>query len=107
MWLGICKKCCLLCWLLVKSHEELISVSAGSHSRSFRWVPPEGLSSDVIKTLLSLLNVQPTLKGSHLQQSSGVSSEVILSKPALPPDAYSADLSQALWELSASTDWNA
>ncbi|KAJ3978544.1 hypothetical protein F5890DRAFT_1393635, partial [Lentinula detonsa] len=82
---GIGKKCCRLCWLL-KEHinsnvPNMTLILPGTHGIFYPWIPPAGISEEILKNLRNLLNevirdvINKDLLASHSQESSDVDSE--------------------------------
>ncbi|KAJ3779747.1 hypothetical protein GGU10DRAFT_381853 [Lentinula aff. detonsa] len=114
---GVGKKCCCLCWLLkehiccclcwlLKEHinsnvPDLTLILPGTHGVFYPWIPPAGISEEILKNLHNLLIevirdvINKDLLASHSQQSLGIDSE---SDGVNPSIAETSDLLEALSE---------
>ncbi|KIK58852.1 hypothetical protein GYMLUDRAFT_245637 [Collybiopsis luxurians FD-317 M1] len=101
MSIGMCKKCCLLCWLLIQTlnskKKALIGLSIGTHGTLFPWIVPKGLSEEICSEILMKLKMlESSLSGNHSHQSSGAASEFEYGK-GIPTSVYAPDaLSNAI-----------
>ncbi|KIK54707.1 hypothetical protein GYMLUDRAFT_62931 [Collybiopsis luxurians FD-317 M1] len=107
IWVGVCKKLCLLCLALVQAVNEAgqlcIHISAGSHGTVFAWIPPEDVPKNIMdKLYINLQQLKSHLKVSHTQQSSSVSIEV---KLELPKSVFVEDLQDALEKAALEHQW--
>ncbi|KIK49989.1 hypothetical protein GYMLUDRAFT_253373 [Collybiopsis luxurians FD-317 M1] len=101
MSISMCKKCCLLCWLLIQTlnskKKALIGLSIRTHGTLFPWIAPEGLSEEICSEILMKLKMlESSLSGNHSCQSSGAASEFEYGE-GIPTSIYAPDaLSNAI-----------
>ncbi|KAJ3978761.1 hypothetical protein F5890DRAFT_1548057 [Lentinula detonsa] len=109
---GVGKKCCRLCWLLKErinsNAPDLTLILPGTHGIFYPWIPPAGISEEILKNLCDVLIevirdiINRDLLASHSQHSSGVDSE---SDSVGPPKAKASNLLEDLskWLIRAPT----